>query len=54
MKTSNKRSENKTTARIGDEVTEINGIRTANMTKDAFEIEQNKEILEFYYTLVKL
>ena len=41
MQASNKRDKNKTTARIGDLVTEINQIRTQNMTRDEFDIEGN-------------
>lgn len=39
MKASNKRDQNSTTARIGDKVTEINQIRTQNMTRDEFDVQ---------------
>lgn len=50
MKASNKRDQNSTTARIGDKVTEINQIRTQNMTRDEFDVQVNKTIYELYYT----
>ena len=41
MKASHKRDQNSTTARIGDRVTEINKIRTEEMTKSEFDLQGN-------------
>ncbi|CBY35004.1 unnamed protein product [Oikopleura dioica] len=49
MQASSKRDQNFTTARIGDEVTEINGIRTAEMNRDEFEVLQAQGITEVFY-----
>ena len=49
MQASSKRDQNFTTARIGDEVTEINGVRTAEMNRDEFEVLQAQGITEVFY-----
>ena len=49
MQASSKRDQNFTTARIGDEVTEINGIRTAEINRDEFEVLQAQGITEVFY-----
>ena len=39
----------KTTARIGDKITEINGVRTDDMTQGMFEAQMTKGAQKIYY-----
>ena len=53
MKASSKRDQNITTARIGDRVTQINQIRTENITRDQFDVE-GLSVTKFSFFLLQL